>query len=144
VEAGIYRNGLWILDVNGARSEKGARVFAFGGLPQDIPLAGDWSGNGKSKVAIYRRGLWILDIDGREKESQARSVAFGGLPGDIPVSGDWNGDGKSRPGIYRQGTWILDFDGDWQLDPAKDRVFTPDGLGAGSIPVVLHVRSLRP
>jgi hypothetical protein len=27
----------------------------------DIPVTGDWNGNGVTKIGIFRNGLWYLD-----------------------------------------------------------------------------------
>jgi len=37
---------------------------AFFGQAGDIPIAGDWTGSGKSKVGVFRNGFWILDMNG--------------------------------------------------------------------------------
>ena len=84
----------------------------FGGYPGDIPVAGDWTGDGIVKIGIYRQGQWYLDKNGNGAwdgcEVDICLPAFGGYPGDIPVAGDWTGDGIAKIGIYRQGQWYLD------------------------------------
>jgi hypothetical protein len=116
---GVYRKGLWLLDINGdGKFESGPdKLLAFGGLPQDIPVVGDWTGKRRSQIGIYRNGVWLLDAngDGRFDNTSANpdlAIPFGGLPTDVPVAGDWNGDGKAKPGIVRDGSqWFLDRDG---------------------------------
>jgi hypothetical protein len=130
---GIYRNGAWILDDNGdgqwtaadASFHNGNGII-FGG-PNDIPVFGDWNGDGKAKIGVYRNGAWILDDNGdtiwNSQDASFHSgngIIFGG-PNDIPVFGDWNGDGKAKIGIYRNGAWILDDNGDtiWNSQDAS-------------------------
>jgi uncharacterized protein (DUF2141 family) len=114
---GIYRSGLWLLDSNFNHVfDGGDIVTAFGGLPGDIPVVGDWNGDGRSKIGIYRGGTWLLDYNGNgvwdTPGGGDRQYQFGGLPGDIPVVGDWNGTGFSKIGIFRSGYyWILDTTG---------------------------------
>jgi hypothetical protein len=82
----------------------------------DIPLAGDWTGDGKDKAGIYRNGAFFLSIpiivpgpNGQPTQSFAfigASIA-GGQPTDKPVVGDWNGDGVDTIGVYRDGRWLL-------------------------------------
>ena len=67
---GIYRpsNGLFILDSNGdGQLDAGDAVFNLhiGIQAGDIPVVGDWNGDGRSKVGYFRQGfLWILDYNG--------------------------------------------------------------------------------
>jgi Predicted membrane protein (DUF2142) len=128
---GIVRNGVWRVR---AYVERGDReIRPSGWLPNDVPVAGDWNGNGRAQLGLFRKGEWILDTNGDGNfDSRDTSFYFGGLPEDIPVTGDWNGDGKTKAGIYRNGIWILDFDG--RRTEKGSRVFAFGGI-AGDIPV---------
>ncbi|MEN1678763.1 MAG: SdrD B-like domain-containing protein [Planctomycetota bacterium] len=107
-------------------------VFHYG-TPGDVPIAGDWNGDGIRTIGVFRGGMWQLDTngDGRVSDSD-ESYAFG-AEGDVPAVGDWNGDGIDDLGVFRAGRWLVDSNGDRQLD-ALDTVFE---LGeAGDKPVV--------
>ena len=142
-KAGVFRSGFfWLLDADGNQQLNSPpdKVFAFGGIPGDIPITGDWNGSGTTKVGVYRssNGLFILDYDGDGQFTAADkvySLGVGTQPGDIPVVGDWNGDGTSKIGIFRQGFfWILDTNGNGTFD-AGDQAFAYGGV-AGDVPVV--------
>ena len=66
-KAGIFRNGYWYLDKNGNGNWDGCDVDIclgpFAGEPGDIPIIGDWTGNGRSKIGTYRNGYWYLDYN---------------------------------------------------------------------------------
>ena len=136
---GIYRQGLWLLGVGGAR-----RAFMFGGRPGDIPVTGDWNGDGRKKAGIYRSGTWLLDFDGDGKDETGdpnrgdRTYSFGGGPGDVPVVGDWDGSGRDKIGIFGSGYfWVLDHNGNGTFDESGvggDVSFPLGGL-PGDIPV---------
>ncbi len=107
-------------------------VFQYGS-EGDLPVAGDWNGDGISNIGVFRQGTWYLDTDGDGRFSASDEVVQYGRPGDLPAVGDWNGEGTSKLGVYRQGQWILDTNGNRVLD-AQDTVLR---LGqAGDIPVV--------
>jgi hypothetical protein len=139
---GILRGGfLWLLDVDGNRQfiAPPDKVFAFGGVPGDIPLSGDWNGDGHTKAGIYRssNGVFILDYDGDGQFTSADKVynlGVGTQPGDVPVAGDWNGDGRTKVGLFRQGFfWILDTNGNGTFE-SGDSAFAFGGI-AGDVPV---------
>jgi serine-aspartate repeat-containing protein C/D/E len=100
-------------------------VFHFG-VPTDIPIAGDWNGDGIRSIGVFRDGKWHLDMDGDGKWSKGDKVAIFGQKGDLPVVGDFNGDGIEEIGIYRGGKWIIDTNGNFEID-AADRVFELGG-----------------
>ncbi len=119
-KVGIYHKGVFYLDYNGNGKFDGSgegldRVYRFTApLAGDVPIVGDWNGDGRTKIGIFRNGfLWILDHNGNGKLDDPpspegdRVFALGGFPMDLPVVGDWTGDGHSKVGIYRHGTWIL-------------------------------------
>lgn len=141
---GVFRMGFyWLLDVDGNRQFESPsdRAFAFGGFEGDVPITGDWNGDGRDKAGIYRprNGLFILDNDGDGQFSAMDAVydlGVGVQPGDVPVVGDWNGDGRSKVGLFRQGYfWILDYDGDGMFKAGTDKTHAFGGM-AGDVPVV--------
>ncbi len=107
-------------------------VFRYG-IGGDLPIAGDWNGDGISTIAVFRSGMWFLDTDGDGRLTDRDTIVTFGTVGDLPAVGDWNGDGIEDLGVFREGTWLLDSNGNRQQDD-DDRVFR---LGdAADIPVV--------
>ena len=76
------------------------------GQAGDIPVVGDWNGDGVEDVGVYRRGTWILDANGNHVIDPADGVQQLGGASDKPVVGDWNGDGIDEIGLYRQGAQV--------------------------------------
>jgi uncharacterized repeat protein (TIGR01451 family) len=135
----VFRNGLWVIDLNGNFQWDGPGIDRAMVLGQagDIPVTGDWNGDGRRKAGIFRNGMWVLDYNGNGQWDgpSIDKVAFLGQAGDIPLVGDWNGSGTSKIGVFRNGLWVLDYNGNFQWDgTAVDRAMA---LGqAGDIPVV--------
>ena len=121
---GIYSSGHWTFSNN--------LDFWFG-VPDDIPVVGDWNGSGRLKIGVYRKGQWFLDYNGSygwDGESVDRMIWFG-LPGDIPVVGDWDGSGRLKIGVYRNGQWLVDLNGNLQWDgEGKDAIYSFGSPGA--------------
>jgi hypothetical protein len=96
---GVYRpsTGQWFLDWNGNRKNDNCEAdecAASFGLPEDLPVVGDWNGNGKDKIGVFRpsTGEWLLDFDGNEIwEGCGVDLCLGpfGQAGDLPVVGKW-------------------------------------------------------
>ena len=147
-KAGIYRpsNGLFILDTNGnGQFDADDYVYnlSVGMEPGDVPVVGDWNGDGRAKVGLFRQGFfWILDYngDGVFQQDMDKTYAFGGVAGDVPVVGDWTGSGTTKIGLFREGSfWILDANGDGIIDnvnqPGGDQALAFGGI-ADDVPVV--------
>jgi hypothetical protein len=137
---------LFILDYDGDGQFTAAdKAYSLGVGVQagDVPVVGDWNGNGKTKVGLFRQGFfWILDTNGNGVFQQGidKTYAFGGVAGDVPVVGDWTGTGTSKIGLFRLGFyWILDANGNGSLDNINgaggDQAFAYGGI-AGDVPVV--------
>lgn len=148
---GAPNNGLlhWYLDLNGDPAAE--QQIAFG-LPGDIPVIGDWDGNGTDNIGVVRLpgvngapndGLlhWYFDTNGDPNAELQRAY---GLPGDIPVVGDWNQSGRSQIGVVRTRpdgfmNWLQDLNGDIHADrsfifgyaPAGDKPIVGDWEGIG-------------
>ena len=108
--------------------------------PGDIGVAGDWTGDGKSKIGIYRpsTGTWYLDANNNGIfDAGDYTYQFGGIAGDLPVVGDWMAAGRSCIGIARTGGfWLLDLNCNGTFDNTPTDAFFPFGGLTGDVPVV--------
>ncbi len=126
---GVWRDGTWYMDVNNDRvwDPAGGDFSLLLGRAGDIPVTGDFNGDGYTDQGVYRDGNFIL------LNTPSLDVAWNqlfpfGLPGDRPVVGDWNGDGVDDLGIVRGAQFCLDTNGNMRFDPPgstnPDRGFT--------------------
>lgn len=78
--------------------------FAYG-QPGDLPVVGDWNGDGVDTIGVFRPTTreFILSDENKTPTAPAYSFIFGET-GDLPIAGDWDGDGKDSVGLYRPST----------------------------------------
>jgi hypothetical protein len=77
----------------------------FYGTASDIPVAGDWDGNGTDTIGIFRAGQFFLRNSNTTGFADIQ-LAFG-TTGDVPIAGDWDGDGIDTIGLVRGNTVFL-------------------------------------
>ena len=100
---GVFREGVWYLDLNGDGKFGPGDVMANFGQPGDVPVVGDWNGTGMDSIGVFRNGKWILDTGHHFKEDATNQTRQLGDVGDVPVVGDWSGAGHTEIGVYHNG-----------------------------------------
>jgi hypothetical protein len=146
MKIGVFRPGTgeWLFDVNGDGNFSGCVIDVcsrFFGAPGDLPVTGDWNGEGQTRIGFFRpsTGEWLLDSgDAGETTDCADDCLIFGAPGDLPVVGDWDDSGADKIGVFRPSTgeWLLDLNGDGNWDGCSvDLCLGPFGA-PGDLPVV--------
>jgi hypothetical protein len=136
-KVGVRRNTTFFLDLNGNNAWDGPGtdgVYGFGAA-SDVPVSGDWNGDGVDDIGIRRNNTFFLDLNGnRVWDGPGTDGVFGfGAASDVPAIGDWNGDGVDDLGVRRNNAYFLDLNGNRVWD-AGDGIF---GFGAVSdLPVI--------
>lgn len=106
---GVFRpsaNGFLLRNSN----TSGAADLAFGfGLPGDLPVTGDWNGNGVDDAGIFRPSAGQFQLRLPAGRTFITITLTFGQNGDLPVAGDWNGDGIDTVGVFTPSTgqWLL-------------------------------------
>jgi len=95
---GVFRpstNGFYF------RLSSGVSSPAHLGDSNDLPIIGDWDGDGRDEIGIFRpstNGFYL-----KTGTTVAETIFLGDL-NDLPIIGDWNGDGRDEIGIFRPTT----------------------------------------
>jgi Tol biopolymer transport system component len=100
------------------------------GTPGDLPVAGDWEGDGKDAIGVFHEGIFLVTNDFSEPNG---SSTFGVL-GDLPLAGDWTGTGHHQLGLFHPSTATMSLE--TQLGNGPDLIFTFGA--AGDLPVAGH------
>jgi hypothetical protein len=119
---GVFKDGLFSFDLNGNGkqdevSNNGAQ--ATFGNPGELPLIGDWDGDGDDEVGVRRKKKFLLDLNGNgvwDNVNGGDGKIFFGNETDTPVIGDWNGDGADQVGVRRKKKFLLDLNGNGVWD----------------------------
>ena len=104
----VEPNGYWHL-----RRVNGTTHSFWYGMTGDVPLLGDWDGDGYDTPGMYRptNGFAYLTNtlppDGGAGSGDPALTFFFGGPGDQVFVGDWDGDGIDTLGISRNGKIYL-------------------------------------
>lgn len=138
---GVARESRFLLDANANHTwdtpNGGDLQFQFGAA-SDLPIVGDWDGNGIDQIAVVRNGTFYFDYNGNGKwdgPAGGDRVRKFGNPTDLPIAGDWDGDGDDEIGVFRGGQWYLDANGNGVWDNiAGGDLRAAFGI-AGDIPV---------
>jgi hypothetical protein len=97
-------NGTWYVQPNSTLPSISISL----GLPGDIPVLGDFDGDGLADFAVWRPTDLNWYIRPNNTANPATSQSWG-LPGDIPVPGDYDGDGITDLAVWRplEGNWYV-------------------------------------
>ena len=79
------------------------------GVAGDLPVTGDWDGNGTDDIGVFRPGAGQFQLRVPTARGFVTVVLNFGQNGDLPVAGDWNGDGTDTVGVFTPST------GQWRL-----------------------------
>jgi hypothetical protein len=104
---GVYKEGMFYLRNSNITGFADLEI-AFGGDQSDLPVVGDWDGDGRDTVGVYRGATGFFFLSNTNVAPSVAYTILLGNPGDMPFAGRWTtdmtGDGI---GVHRPSTGIL-------------------------------------
>lgn len=120
-----------------SENEDGIQRIVFGKNESDVPVSGDFNGDGYDDFAIWRESnatFYVKNSDGSnfnsEREDGIQRIELG-QSGDIPVTADYDGDGITDVAVRTPDTFT------WNIIQSSDGQLITDvfGLNSEDIPV---------
>ena len=103
---GLYRPSTSTFYLRNSNATGSPDITAPFGAPGDLPIVGDWDGDGDTTIGLYRPSTSTFFLRNTNSTGTPNiTFSFGNGPGgDIPIAGDWDGDGDTTIGLYRPST----------------------------------------
>ena len=101
----------------------------------DVPVVGDWNGDGKDTVGSYRPSTSTFRFRNSASNGAPDITYVLGAVGDTPVIGDWNGDGIDSAGLFRASTGTFYLRNDLNAGTFQSTFKHPQ-INANDVPVV--------
>ncbi|BDX08452.1 FG-GAP-like repeat-containing protein [Planctobacterium marinum] len=108
------RNSSGVDEITG--NSDGITRLRFGSRQEDIPVIGDFDGDGQADIGVRRPSTkywYIRNSSGTDSITGhgdgITRISFGSGSADIPVVADYNGDGRADIAVYRRSTgyWYI-------------------------------------
>jgi len=104
---GVYKDGVWSL--RNSNTDGGPDITAvYGGDASDLPVTGDWNGNGVDTIGVYRGNSGFFYLSDSNTSPTTSYAVLLGNPGDVPFAGKWLANATHDGiGVYRDSNGIL-------------------------------------
>jgi hypothetical protein len=105
---GVYTNGTWYLRNTNSTGAPDITAL-FGGDPNDLPVVGDWNGDGMDTIGVYRNSTGFFILSNSNMTPAVNYEVLLGNPGDTPFAGRWRPDLMVGDGVavFRPSNGIL-------------------------------------
>lgn len=117
VDIAVWRpsNSVWYINRS---SDSTIMFYSWGmtsvrptGLVPDVPVIGDFDGDGIDDITVWRpdTGIWYALVSSTDLDPAKPEIFKWGMYGDIPVPEDFDGDGRTDFAVFRpsENNWYI-------------------------------------
>ena len=123
---GLFRPSSTYFLLRNSNTTGAPDISAALGATTDLPVVGDWDGNGTTTIGVFRPGTGsgtnTFFLSNSSTSVSVDITATLGAAGDLPIVGDWNGDGSTTIGVFR---------------PSTNTFFLCNSLASGQVDITL-------
>jgi uncharacterized protein YhfF len=105
---GVFKQTGTQFDLRNSNTEGAADIIPVFGAAGDLPVKGDWEGDGIDTIGVFRQstGQFFLATSNVNPQVGVIVLTFG-QSADLPVAGDWDGDGDDEIGVFNGTSFTL-------------------------------------
>ncbi|MEP7284550.1 MAG: right-handed parallel beta-helix repeat-containing protein [Chloroflexota bacterium] len=105
---GVFRPSLKTFFLRNSNTTGTANIQTTVGESTDLPVMGDWNGDGIDTAGVYRpsKALFFLQDSNANGSPILYNFALG-TSGGIPMVGDWDGNGTDGVGVFQPSTGLI-------------------------------------
>jgi hypothetical protein len=104
---GIFRPSIATFLLRNSNTSGPADIAAQFGTSTDLPVVGDWNGDGIVTIGFYRSSTGEFFLRDTNSPGSADHYLVLGSAGDTPIAGDWDGDGIDGVGVFRPSNGLI-------------------------------------
>ncbi|MEP7286235.1 MAG: putative Ig domain-containing protein [Chloroflexota bacterium] len=105
---GVFRPSTATFYMRNSNTTGSANITTALGASTDLPVVGDWNGDGIDTVGVFRPSTAQFFL--RDSNTPGAPIVYTftlGAPGDLPMAGDWNNNGKDGVGVFRPSNGLI-------------------------------------
>ena len=104
---GVFRPSIQYFLLRNSNTSGPADIYAQYGTSTDLPIVGDWNGDGIDTIGFYRSSTGEFVLRDSNTSGPSDHYLVLGSPGDKPIAGDWDANSTDGVGVYRSSNGLI-------------------------------------
>jgi Cadherin-like len=104
---GVFRPSIQYFMLRNSNTSGPADIYAQYGTSSDLPIVGDWNGDGVDTIGFYRSSTGEFVLRDSNSSGPSDHYLVLGIQGDTPIAGDWDNNGTDGVGVFRPSNGLI-------------------------------------